>query len=305
MLSSADPRFEDQADVAVVDFDGERVEVLRTVYHAKTFPRHSHDTYTIGVGLRGTGAIWCRGANHLRRRGDIVVISPGELHTGGVAPHSDVLSYLAVYVPGALLERCARAEGVRSEMPEFPEPVLKDPLVAQTLSTLARLLPPASAVGAGPRRDERSNVGHAPIASAQDGLALAIATLVRHHARWRSPAVQNDPMIVSTVRQIIHACYTEPLRTSLTSLAWECGVTPFHLIRTFTRATGVSPHQYLLQVRVARARALLSAGEPPSRVAALTGFVDQSHLTAHFKRFVGITPGRYHACMGSVGRART
>src|SRR5437899_882386 len=90
---------QDRADVGVVELAGTRIEVLHTVYHAQAFPRHSHDTYTIGVGLLGIGSIWCRGVTHVRRQGDVVVIPPGEVHTGGVGPESDVLSYLAVYVP--------------------------------------------------------------------------------------------------------------------------------------------------------------------------------------------------------------
>lgn len=52
--------------------------------------------------------------------------------------------------------------------------------------------------------------------------------------------------------------------------------------------------------RVDRARRLLLAGRAPADVAGATGFYDQAHLTRHFKRLVGVTPGRYRA-----GGART
>ena len=55
----------------------------------------------------------------------------------------------------------------------------------------------------------------------------------------------------------------------------------------------MSPHQYLIEVRVHSALALLSAGaERPSlaEVAAAVGFSDQSHLTRQFKRILGTTP---------------
>ena len=58
-------------------------------------------------------------------------------------------------------------------------------------------------------------------------------------------------------------------------------------------AFGIAPHQYLTSRRVDRARRLLLDGRPPGEVAALTGFHDQSHLTRHFRRLVGVTPGRY------------
>jgi transcriptional regulator GlxA family with amidase domain len=53
------------------------------------------------------------------------------------------------------------------------------------------------------------------------------------------------------------------------------------------------PRQRQTQVRVRRAKSLLRAGLPIALVAAEAGFYDQAHLTRHFKRIVGLTPGRY------------
>ncbi|GAA3491550.1 AraC family transcriptional regulator [Streptomyces cremeus] len=68
---------------------------------------------------------------------------------------------------------------------------------------------------------------------------------------------------------------------------------PTHLIRAFSSAYGIAPHQYLVSRRVDHARRLLLDGRPPGEVATAVGFYDQSHLTRHFKRLVGTTPGRY------------
>jgi AraC-like DNA-binding protein len=68
---------------------------------------------------------------------------------------------------------------------------------------------------------------------------------------------------------------------------------PAHLVRAFSTTFGIAPHQYLMSRRVDRARRLLLDGQPAVEVAAGTGFYDQSHLTRHFKRLVGVTPGRY------------
>ena len=57
------------------------------------------------------------------------------------------------------------------------------------------------------------------------------------------------------------------------------------------------PHAYQTHRRVERARALLAAGETLSATAWLTGFADQSHLTRHFRRAVGVTPGAYRAAV--------
>jgi AraC-like DNA-binding protein len=68
---------------------------------------------------------------------------------------------------------------------------------------------------------------------------------------------------------------------------------PTHLIRAFTREFGMAPHQYLTSRRVDLARGLLLAGRTAGAAAAESGFYDQSHLTRHFRRVVGVPPGRF------------
>jgi AraC-like DNA-binding protein len=70
---------------------------------------------------------------------------------------------------------------------------------------------------------------------------------------------------------------------------------PAHLVRAFSGAYGIAPHQYLMSRRVDRARRLLLEGGKPAEVATATGFYDQSHLTRHFRRLVGVSPGRYRS----------
>ena len=79
-----------------------------------------------------------------------------------------------------------------------------------------------------------------------------------------------------------------------------CGLSPFHLIRSFSDSVGMTPHSYLMQVRATRARDLLLAGIPISTSAFECGFSDQSHLTRTFKRIFGVTPGAY---VHAAGRA--
>jgi AraC family transcriptional regulator len=69
----------------------------------------------------------------------------------------------------------------------------------------------------------------------------------------------------------------------------------YHFARQFRAATGLPPHQFVLARRVDRARQLLQGGDdsPLAQVAARAGFSDQSQFTRHFKRLVGVTPGRF------------
>jgi AraC-like DNA-binding protein len=82
-------------------------------------------------------------------------------------------------------------------------------------------------------------------------------------------------------------------KIGLAQLAEVAGLIPFHLTRVFARDTGMPPHAFLNQVRIARAKALLRTRVPIARVAAETGFADQSHLTRAFKQVVRVSPGAY------------
>jgi AraC-like DNA-binding protein len=61
----------------------------------------------------------------------------------------------------------------------------------------------------------------------------------------------------------------------------------------FTRQTGMPPHSYQTQLRINHAKVLLRDGHSLAEIASITGFADQSHLTRHFHRYVGVSPGRY------------
>jgi len=78
---------------------------------------------------------------------------------------------------------------------------------------------------------------------------------------------------------------------SLEVLARTVNLSSSHLRHLFKQSTGMAPHQYLINLRVNRAKELLlSGGFSVSEVAAEVGFADQSHLHRHFKRFFGVTP---------------
>lgn len=76
---------------------------------------------------------------------------------------------------------------------------------------------------------------------------------------------------------------------------------PAHLVRAFSAAYAIAPHQYLTSRRVDRARRLLLDGVPTGEAAAAVGFHDQSHLIRHFERIAGTTPGRYARSRGGRG----
>jgi AraC-like DNA-binding protein len=113
--------------------------------------------------------------------------------------------------------------------------------------------------------------------------------------------------VVERARLFLHSRFSVRLR--LTTLAQECGLSIFHLIRVFRRSVGMPPHEYLTLVRVSHARAMLRQGSSIADVAYACGFSDQSHLTRVFKKTLGMPPGEYvrlaSRAMPDDGRAGT
>lgn len=92
-------------------------------------------------------------------------------------------------------------------------------------------------------------------------------------------------------RDYLHAHLDQDL--GLDDLTRVTGVDRFRLTRAFKAAFGLAPHAYLVQLRLARARQRLAAGQPPALVAMTLGFADQSHMGRWFRRAYRLTPAHY------------
>jgi AraC family transcriptional regulator len=194
--------------------------------------------------------------------------------------------------PTFLLEVAQESLGLRAEEVKLlPGAHDADPTVSAIASALSRELidgKPGSAVY---------------VRSLAQILALH---LLRHYNRVvltsESQPVMMPSRPVARAMQHIRAHFADVL--SLADIAGAAQVSPFHLARLFKQTTGQTPHQYLIQVRVESARALLTAGANRSlaEVAEAVGFADQSHLTRHMKRLLGVTPGGLRDRVTGVGK---
>lgn len=93
-------------------------------------------------------------------------------------------------------------------------------------------------------------------------------------------------------REIMQARFAT--RLTITDIARECGLTASHFARAFRRSTGQRPHQYLIGIRIAHAKALLrDEALSLSDIALACGFSDQSYFTRIFTRGVGASPGQW------------
>ncbi len=110
----------------------------------------------------------------------------------------------------------------------------------------------------------------------------------------RSPSIVHGDLFRRLVgaRDVIAEGYAEPLE--LETLAAASDLSPFHFLREFRRAFGVTPHAYLTRVRLARARDLLARGEASVTDACFAvGYSSLGSFSALFAREVGCPPSEY------------
>lgn len=140
----------------------------------------------------------------------------------------------------------------------------------------------------------------APVEVADLAYATSMCeTLLRHFVRLHratfaraAPPLHAD--LVTRAVHVIETRYAEPL--TVHTLAAHVGLSSAHFSALFKRATGRSPHQYLLQVRIERVREVLrSTSLPLGDIAQNFGFASQSHLNTAFRQWTGMTPTQYRA----------
>jgi AraC-like DNA-binding protein len=124
-------------------------------------------------------------------------------------------------------------------------------------------------------------------------LLEAFVNLVARHAVDKLPArrIGSEHRAVKRAREYLESLPSENI--SLEGLAREAGLSPFYLSRVFREETGLPPHAYHTLMRARLAKTLLAQRVPITQVALEAGFYDQAHLTRHFKRIFGVTPGQY------------
>ena len=131
-----------------------------------------------------------------------------------------------------------------------------------------------------------------------ESLANVLAVLlIRQALGTRHPAHGPDGRLPQARLRAVVEFIEENLDVgpSLGQMAEIAQVSPYHFARQFKAATGQAPHQYVIARRVERAQQLLQQDRNLSlaEVAAFAGFLDQSQFSHHFKRLVGVTPGRF------------
>jgi len=242
-------------------------EVLHADWRDHAYPAHTHDTWT--VLLVDDGLI----GYQLDRRGHaavphagVTLLPPHVVHDGRPAT-SRGFRKRVVYLDGDVFAESLIGSAVDG-------PLILDDYLRRQSSWLDRSLVLGDDL------------------EAESRLALVVERVAWHLTGRPGATLAEAPAVVARrAREVLDA---NPVAIKgIAAVAQTVGVSPAHLVRSFTRSYGIPPHRYLLGRRLDLARRRLLAGDALADVATTTGFHDQAHLTRHFKRLLAVTPGRY------------
>lgn len=257
------------------------VDLLRARYVRHTFGKHTHDGYVLAAITEGVEAFHYRGGLEVVPAGSVALVEPDRVHTGH-AGVPDGWSYEVLYPSIDQVAAVAAELGVLRGTPGFGTAVVHDGELARLVTQTHLAAEQNQALAAG------------------TFLRLALARALRLHSSQRlaRTAPRAGQEAARAARDLLAARIDEP--PGLEELAATVGAGPFPLLRAFREVYGLPPHTWLTQHRVRTARTLLDAGVTPADAAVAVGFVDQAHLTRHFRRIVGVPPGAYRRARKNV-----
>ena len=100
---------------------------------------------------------------------------------------------------------------------------------------------------------------------------------------------------ISEIKQYLNENYLKDIM--LDDLAKIAHVSKYYLIRKFNDCYGLSPHQYITNLRINHSKKLLKNKKDFADIAIESGFYDQSHFIKCFKEYTGVTPMKYKTCL--------
>ena len=245
-----------------------------------SFDRHFH--LDLHIGLMADGAQHQRfgSKSELHVPGSIALMPAGEIHDG-VSLDGGACTLKTFRLSQALVGSLAREISGRDREPELSGALLEDPLLAGQLLHLHDIM-------------ERGN-GPGTLGVQTEWLTL-LERLLSRSCAVVPEAVPGALSRIQWERVRDYCCTHLDKKITLDELAGLCALGRFQFIKQFRRAIGMTPHAWLLRLRLERACALLSqSSQAIAAVAQEVGFYDQSHFNRAFRQAYGVAPSRFRS----------
>ena len=242
------------------------------------FEPHYHLDCHIALVTEGSQRQSLRGESLTLTRGGIQLMPSGEVHDG-VAGSDASYTMQTFRLSPALLNGLGQEVTGKHHFPSQAAMVLQDASLAEQLFHIHTALRQPSAE---------------PVMS--DTLVLGLFESLFARLKQPTPLTVSgtlSPLQLARVREFMEAHLCEKI--VLEDLSQLVDLDRFRFLKLFKRATGMTPHAWLLRLRLERALALMRQHRqmPMTEVAHAVGFFDQSHFTRAFRRAYGVTPAQF------------
>ena len=255
--------------------------------YLKDVELHHHDFYEIYILISGDVTYTIESRQYRVMPGDILLISPRELHQICVRPEMSAYERYVLWVDPKLLEQYSTelTDLTANLYPAQPDH-----------SNLLRLKPEqASHIRCLLDRlwQESGEPGYGTDLLQQSLLIQLLVDINRLAGKDQSLLEEqtHSSRAVSAVVDYVNLHYSEPL--SLEQLAEQVYVSKYHLSHEFNRLVGTSVYRYIQKKRLLIARQLLAQGKRPNEVYAACGFCDYAGFYRAFRNEYGISPREY------------
>ena len=256
-----------------------------TVSGGCEFQPHSHTAFTATAILAGEMWVTIGENDYHLSANEVALTNIGQNHSG----HASNVEFVSVSINPAQVEELVTELGLTRTTAEIV--FLASVVTDEAINKIARVI-------ANELADER--MGHGAML---DALArqLVIQLLRSHMAVRKSARIELSragpvDRRLRLALEFMHDNFSREL--ALDEIASAAYLSEYHFARLFKQITGVTPHAYIANLRMERARKLLSENSfPVSEIAAMVGYQSQSHFTKIFKSVTGLTPRAYREAL--------
>lgn len=256
--------------------DLKQLELQRGFSVNRPVPKHWHEEYQFCLVEAGNGDLTYRGRDFPTPPASLFIVHPGEVHSNR-AFDSLGCSFRTIFLETELMTKIlSEINGKAKGLPFFPSTMIFDKTTIEQFIKLHQSLEIASST-----LERETHL--------QNFLARIITLYAE--TRFSLADYKHEQKATRQAADYLIANYAE--NVSLEKLAKLVNLSPFHFNRIFSNQFGMPPHAFQVQIRISESKKFLREGMNISQTALQTGFADQSHLTRHFKKIIGITPGQY------------
>ena len=250
----------------------------------RVFSEHIHSGHVLWLNCSGGERFSVQGRSNILQHGYLSIIDAGVVHANHPVAQGP-RDLRSLY----LEETFWQALAVRLELPSLHPPRLctqevYDPYLWHDVAEW-----------------------HAALFAGEDTLAIeqrmlkVFSQLLKRVDRVHShQSAMKGNLRLQRMLEFLHACFVDKISLAHLSDIGQCS--QMHVLRLFKDGLGISPHSYLVQLRLEQARSQLRVGTPIVDAALEAGFSDQSHLQRAFRRRYGLTPAQYRRqCLWATG----